>query len=160
MSQIIQPQHVAFLKEAIALSQQFTPENGCGPFGCVIVKEGQVVGKGWNTVLHDKNPTAHAEVNAIAEACKNLNDYQLQDCIAYCSAEPCPMCLGALYWARVKAVYFANTRKDTAGAGFDDDFIYEELNVIGDARDIPFYHVPVDDAKSAFEKWQAQGTKY
>ncbi|HET8572770.1 MAG TPA: nucleoside deaminase [Edaphocola sp.] len=160
MSYNPQPLDIEFLKEAIALSRQFTPENGCGPFGCVIVKEGQVIGKGRNTVLHDQNPTAHAEINAIADACKALNDYQLHNCVAYCSAEPCPMCLGALYWARVKAVYFANTRKDTAGAGFDDAFIYEELNVQNEIRRIPFYHIALDEAKTSFEKWRMQGTRY
>lgn len=149
-----------FLEKAIQLSTQFKMDKGCGPFGCVIVKDNKIIGKGWNTVLKDKNPTAHAEINAIEDACRTLNNFQLTDCIAYCSSEPCPMCLGALYWARVKAVYYANSRENAAAAGFDDAFIFNELDTSAEKRKIPFHHYPSDEAKKVFEIWKKQGLHY
>src|SRR5690606_1175477 len=116
-----------FMQEAIRLSQLYMQKGHGGPFGCVVVKEGKIVGKGWNSVLSLNDPTAHAEVMAIRDACKQLNTYQLTDCELYTSCEPCPMCLGAIYWSRPAKVFYANTREDAALCGFDGSFIYEEL---------------------------------
>src|SRR5690606_13747670 len=111
--------------------------NEGGPFGCVIVKDDKIVGRGNNSVTSLNDPTAHAEVMAIREACKNLDTFQLTDCEIYTSCEPCPMCLGAIYWARPKVVYFANTRIDAANIGFDDSFIYDEISADISQRKIP-----------------------
>ncbi|MBC7511594.1 MAG: nucleoside deaminase, partial [Ferruginibacter sp.] len=118
-----------FMQEAIALSQRGIVNNEGGPFGCVIVKGNEIIGRGNNKVICNKDPTAHAEVVAIRDACKNLGTFQLADCEIYTSCEPCPMCLGAIYWARPKIVYYANNLEDTAGVGFDDSMIYEEVKV-------------------------------
>ena len=109
-----------FMKEAIELSLSGCTSNEGGPFGCVIVKDDKIVGRGNNKVLGNNDPTAHAEIVAIRDACKNLNSFQLEGCEIYASCEPCPMCLGAIYWARPKVVYYANNRQDAANIGFDD----------------------------------------
>src|ERR1700712_2774359 len=118
-----------FMLEAIALSKNGITQNHGGPFGCVIVKDDVIVGRGNNKVTSTNDPTAHAEVVAIRDACKNLNTFQLDDCEIYTSCEPCPMCLGAIYWARPKVIYYANNREDAAAIGFDDSMIYEEFSV-------------------------------
>ena len=117
------------MREAIRLSKEGMESGHGGPFGAVVVKDGEIIASGFNRVLSSNDPTAHAEVTAIREACQRLKHFQLDDCILYTSCEPCPMCLGAIYWARPKAVYYANTRKDAAEIGFDDDFIYRELEL-------------------------------
>jgi tRNA(Arg) A34 adenosine deaminase TadA len=127
-----------------------------GPFGAVIVKNGELISKGHNSVIKNNDPTAHAEVVAIREACEKLNTFQLTDCIVYTSCEPCPMCMGAIYWARPKAVYYANTKKDAAAIGFDDQFIYEELAVDLTSRKLPLIHTHHPDAIKAFEAWNAK----
>ncbi|REJ82888.1 MAG: nucleoside deaminase [Bacteroidetes bacterium] len=142
-----------FMKEAIALSRQGSNSNVGGPFGCVIVKDGIIIGKGSNMVTSSNDPTAHAEVVAIRDACKNLNDFQLDGCEIYTSCEPCPMCLGAIYWARPEVVYFANSRDEAAAAGFDDAFIYDEINVPPHDRKIRMEHVPDAEAKQVFRDW-------
>src|SRR5690348_4901560 len=116
-----------FLERAIELSRQGMQSGKGGPFGCVIVKDGEIVGEGCNQVTTTNDPTAHAEVVAIRNACKNLNTFQLNDCDIYASCEPCPMCLGAIYWARPRSVIYANTKKDAAAIHFDDQFIYDEI---------------------------------
>jgi len=142
-----------FMDEAIALSK-YAVENGHGgPFGCVIVRDGNVVGRGWNTVLRDNDPTAHAEVMAIRDACTNLGEHQLTDCEVYTSCEPCPMCMGAVYWARPARLYYANTRQDAAAIGFDDSFIYEEINLSDAEKHIPFFAQPQDKAAAVFKEW-------
>lgn len=110
-------------------------------------------------VTSTNDPTAHAEVIAIRNACKNLNDYQLTGCDVYCSCEPCPMCLGAIYWARPRRVIYANTRDDAAAIDFDDDFIYKEINVSPGERKIPLWHIPHPSAKEVFDAWKASGDK-
>ena len=125
-----------FIKVAVDLSREGSQSNKGGPFGCVVVKDGKIIGKGSNQVTSSNDPTAHAEVVAIRDACRNLNTFQLTDCEIYTSCEPCPMCLGAIYWARPSKVYYANTRHEAAAAGFDDAFIYEEINVSPDKRKI------------------------
>ncbi|HOF08203.1 MAG TPA: nucleoside deaminase, partial [Bacteroidales bacterium] len=119
---------IYFLKLAIELAKE-NVKNGGGPFGAVIVKDGQIIAKGTNRVTSHNDPTAHAEIVAIRQACEKLNDFQLTDCIIYSSCEPCPMCLGAIYWARPKKLVFAADKFDAANAGFDDSMIYDEIQL-------------------------------
>jgi tRNA(Arg) A34 adenosine deaminase TadA len=148
-----------FLEKAIELSRRGM-ENGLGgPFGCVIVMGDEIVGEGYNMVTSTNDPTAHAEVVAIRQACKNLNSYQLEGCEVYASCEPCPMCLGAIYWARPQKVVFANSRQDAAAIEFDDDFIYKEINTDLLKREIPFLHQPLPAALKVFEEWKEKGDR-
>lgn len=158
----ISEQDRRFLARAIELSRQGMQGGKGGPFGCVIVKDGEIVGEGFNQVTSTNDPTAHAEVVAIRHACEKLQTWQLSDCDVYASCEPCPMCLGAIYWARPRRVVFANTREDAALIEFDDAFIYNEISAgFGDRR-IPFSHIPLPEAAKVFEEWKAMSgkTKY
>lgn len=148
-----------FMKEAIELSRIGMIENKGGPFGCVIVKGDLIVGRGNNQVTSSNDPTAHAEVVAIRDACKNLNTFQLDDCEVYTSCEPCPMCLGAIYWARPKKIYFANNRQDAASIGFDDSMIYDEMNAQISERKIPIISLGRDEALKIFKSWQEKTDK-
>ncbi|HML57954.1 MAG TPA: nucleoside deaminase [Ferruginibacter sp.] len=148
-----------FMQEAIELSLKGIEHNEGGPFGCVIVKDDRIVGRGNNRVTSQNDPTAHAEVVAIREACKNLETFQLDDCEIYTSCEPCPMCLGAIYWARPKVVYYANTRNDAADIGFDDSFIYEEISADIEHRKIPLVRLPQQAAKDVFDVWNNKQDK-
>ena len=143
-----------FLERAIELSRRGMEEGHGGPFGCVVVKDDLIVGEGCNRVTSSNDPTAHAEIVAIRNACEKLNTYQLTGCDLYSSCEPCPMCLGAIYWARPERVIYANTKKDAAAIAFDDDFIYNEINLKMDERRIPFFHFPHPKAIEVFEKWK------
>ena len=143
-----------FLERAIELSRLGMQDGKGGPFGCVIVMNDKIIGEGYNMVTSSNDPTAHAEVVAIRDACKKLGTYQLNDCEIYTSCEPCPMCLGAIYWARPKRVIFANTKQEAAAIDFDDDFIYNEINTSLEDRKIPFEHVPHPKAKAIFEAWK------
>lgn len=143
-----------FLERAIELARQGMKSGQGGPFGCVVVMDDEIVGEGSNMVTSINDPTAHAEVVAIRAACKKLNTYQLSDCEIYTSCEPCPMCLGAIYWARPKRVVYANTREEAAAIEFDDDFIYQEINAKMKDRKIPFIHDPHPMAKEIFEEWK------
>jgi len=116
-----------FIRRAIEIANQNFTEKSGGPFGAVIVRDGKIIAEARNTVVIDNDPTAHAEVNAIRDACRKLGSFQISECEIYCSCEPCPMCLGAIYWARPKALYFAASREDAEIAGFDDSYIYKEL---------------------------------
>ncbi len=142
-----------FMNEAVLLSRRHMDQGVGGPFGCVIVKDGEIVGRGWNNVLANNDPTAHAEVMAIRDACKNLGTYQLSGCEVYTSCEPCPMCMGAIYWSRPDKVYYANTRQDAADCGFDDSFIYEELVLPLENRRIPMIPMDKTDALKVFTQW-------
>jgi guanine deaminase len=142
-----------FLKRAIELADQNISDGHGGPFGAVVVKNGTIIAEGANHVTTLNDPTAHAEVVAIREACKILGTFQLNDCEIYCSCEPCPMCLGAIYWARPKAVYFAAGKNDAAGAGFDDSFIYDELLVEHIERKIKTVQYRLPEALNVFRKW-------
>lgn len=142
------------MQRAIELSGENSSDGKGGPFGAVVVKNGMIIGEGANSVTKQNDPTAHAEIVAIRAACTFLNSFQLEGCEIYCSCEPCPMCLGAIYWARPDRVYFANSRFDAADAGFDDDFIYKELVVPPVARKIPMIHMPIEDAKNVLNNWQ------
>lgn len=145
--------HEYYLKRAITIACKSMDANTGGPFGCVIVKDGEIIAEGTNEVTSTNDPTAHAEIVAIRKACQTLNDFQLTDCTIYASCEPCPMCLGALYWARPKAVYFASTRGDAAAIGFDDQFIYDEIETPFAARKIPFQQIEVPAAVELFKAW-------
>lgn len=143
-----------FLERAIELSRAGMKEGRGGPFGCVVVMGDEIVGEGCNMVTSSNDPTAHAEVVAIRQACEKLGTYQLTDCDIYTSCEPCPMCLGAIYWARPKKVVYANTRDEAAAIEFDDDFIYREINASMGERKIPFLHSPHPEARRVFEDWK------
>ena len=148
-----------FMMEAIALSKKGVENNEGGPFGCIVVKGDRIVGRGNNKVTSTNDPTAHAEIVAIRDACKNLNSFQLEDCEIYTSCEPCPMCLGAIYWARPQKVYFGNTRKDAADINFDDSMIYEELIKNMEERKIPITSLCRDEAHKIFEMWREKPDK-
>lgn len=148
-----------FLRQAIELAKRGIEEGVGGPFGCIVVRDGEVVGKGSNLVTSTNDPTAHAEVVAIRDACRHLGNYQLTDCDVYTSCEPCPMCLGALYWARPRRVIYASTRDEAAAAGFDDAFIYLEINVAAGERKIPFEHQFLAEAAALFGLWKEKGDK-
>lgn len=148
-----------FLDLAIKLSEDNLTTNEGGPFGAVIIRDNQIIGKGKNRVTSKNDPTAHAEIEAIRDACKNTNSFSLKGCEIYSSCEPCPMCLAAIYWARIDAVYYANTKFDAAEIGFDDSYIYDQLTKEPDLRDIKMLHIKSDDAKSVFQKWQIKQDK-
>ncbi len=145
--------------EAIQLSQNGMNNNEGGPFGCIIVKGDEIVGRGNNKVTSSNDPTAHAEVTAIRDACKNLGTFQLEDCEIYTSCEPCPMCLGAIYWARPKRVFFANNRQDAADIGFDDSMIYDEMAADLEHRKIPILQLGREAAIKVFEAWKNKEDK-
>jgi tRNA(Arg) A34 adenosine deaminase TadA len=142
-----------FMHRAIELSIQGSSTGKGGPFGAVVVRNGVIVGEGYNQVTSTNDPTAHAEVMAIRDACKNLDTFQLSDCELYTSCEPCPMCLGAIYWARPAKVYYANTREDAAAAGFDDAFIYEEIPLPIADRKVAMIPLGREEAQKVFEMW-------
>lgn len=147
-------QQKAFMREAIALAQA-SAEIGCGPFGAVVVRDGKVIGRGSNRVTRDNDPTAHAEIVAIREACATLGDFTLAGCELYASCEPCPMCLAAAYWARLDRVYFAATREDAAAIGFDDAYIYREVCLPREQRELPMFPLMGEEAQAAFATWQS-----
>ena len=132
---------------------------GGGPFGAVIVKDDEVIATGVNRVTADNDPTAHAEVNAIRNACGKLKDFKLHDCIVYSSCEPCPMCLSALYWAGVKKIFYGNTKEDAEAIDFSDKFIYEEIERSPSQRHIPAIHIADSSAIRAFQRWAADPDK-
>lgn len=141
------------MRKAISLAFEGMRAGKGGPFGAVVVKDGKVIGQGSNRVLQGNDPTAHAEVEAIRDACRHLNHFQLTGCTLYTSCEPCPMCLGAIYWARPDKVYYACDRQDAAKAGFDDDFIYREIPLDPCDRSIRFEQLQRKEALPAFEGW-------
>lgn len=145
--------HDEHMGRAAALALKMMRSNKGGPFGAVIVRNGEIVAEGWNEVTSTNDPTAHAEVVAIRRACQKLNTFQLDDCEIYTSCEPCPMCLGAIYWARLKRMYFANTRAEAATIGFDDAFIYDEIGIAPEARKIPGTKLAHPDMQIAFDEW-------
>jgi len=151
--------HKYFMMEAIKLAKHGVTQGEGGPFGAVVVKDGQIIGRGNNQVLGTNDPTAHAEVVAIRDACKTLGHYQLDDCVLYTSCEPCPMCLGAIYWARPKVFYYACTREDAADINFDDDFIYKEISMDPSERSIPATSLLRTEALEAFKLWEDKGDK-
>jgi tRNA(Arg) A34 adenosine deaminase TadA len=148
-----------YMAEAIKLSRENISSGLGGPFGAVIVKNGKIIARGTNRVTVDNDPTAHAEVVAIREACKSLDSFQLDECEIYCSCEPCPMCLGAIYWARPAHIFFAAGRNDAADAGFDDDFIYKEIGANINERKIPASQILRSEAVEVFRVWKESDIK-
>lgn len=149
----------SFMRRAIALANETMRAGKGGPFGAVVVKDGKIVGEGTNRVTSANDPTAHAEIVAIREACRALTDYSLPGAELYTSCEPCPMCLAAIYWARIGRVFYANTRVDAAGIGFDDDHIYREIGLdLGD-RAVPLVRMLADEASLSFEEWRGMDNK-
>ncbi|RNL54113.1 nucleoside deaminase [Pedobacter jejuensis] len=147
-------QHKEFMQIAVKLSIQNVTEHIGGPFGAVIVKDGKVIAQSANKVTTTNDPTAHAEISAIRLACEELNTFDLNGCTIYTSCEPCPMCLGAIYWSRIKTIYYANTKADAAHIGFDDKFIYEELEKPMEQRTLPIIQLMRDEAIEAFKLWE------
>ena len=143
---------------AIELSKD-SVRNGGGPFGAVIAKDGEIVAEGSNCVTIDCDPTAHAEVSTIRKACRKLGTFDLSGCVLFTSCEPCPMCLGAIYWAHLDKIYYANDRKDAAAIGFDDDFIYQELELKPADRQKPSEIIMREEALEAFRMWQEKEDK-
>lgn len=145
--------------EAIRLSRRHMERGAGGPFGAVIVRGDEIVGRGWNKVTSANDPTAHAEVVAIRAACRRLKTFRLDDCELYASCEPCPMCLAAIYWAQIRRVWFGNTRRDAARIGFDDELIYREVARPLDRRRLPMRQLLSDKAHAVFLAWQAKPDK-
>lgn len=147
------------MQRAIDIALQGLESGKGGPFGAVVVKDGEIVGEGSNEVTSTDDPTAHAEVVAIRKACLNLGDFQLKGCDLYTTCEPCPMCIGAIYWARPDKVYYGSTKEDAAGIGFDDDFIYQEIDLAIQDRKIPFVQMDRGETIKLFEKWESKSDK-
>lgn len=148
-----------FMAEAIKLSLKVMRANKGGPFGAVVVKDGVIIARGFNRVTSTDDPTAHAEVVAIRKACQKLKTFQLTGCELYTSCEPCPMCLGAIYWARLDKVYYANTEEDAARVGFDDHFIYQELERPLGKRRLPIKQMMREEALQVFKEWEEKTDK-
>ena len=148
-----------FMLEAVTAALKGMENNEGGPFGCVIVKDGKIVGRGNNKVTSNNDPTAHAEIMAIRDACKNLNTFQLEGCEIYTSCEPCPMCFGAIYWARPDKVYYGCSQQDAADINFDDEFIYKEIELPYEKRSIPFEQLAREIALEPFQKWSEKDDK-
>ena len=148
-----------FMREAIRLSIEKMQAGFGGPFGAVVVKDGQIIARGFNQVTTTHDPTCHAEVDAIRKACQALGTFQLDGCDLYTSCEPCPMCLGAIYWARPARVFYGNTKADAAAVGFDDQFIYDEIDKPLDQRRLPMQQFLAEEASAGFRAWQAHETR-
>lgn len=157
MAQITE-QDKTFMREAIRLANESVNRGG-GPFGAVIVKDGEVIAGNSNSVTIDNDPTAHAEVNTIREACRRLGTFDLSGCTIYTSCEPCPMCLGAIYWAHISRIFYGNNRKDARDIDFADDFIYEELDRPMDQRTVPIIPLLRNEALHTFRLWEAKSDK-
>ncbi len=157
-----QQNHEKFMRMAIQLSEQNVEQRLGGPFGAVIVKDGMVVARSANRVVPQKDPTAHAEIAVIRLACKELDTHNLEGCVIYTSCEPCPMCLGAIYWAHLDHIYYANTKADAAAIGFDDKLIYDEMNLPLAERKLPASQLLREEAQVPFKNWltSEQNTKY
>jgi guanine deaminase len=148
-----------FMREAIRLSLSKMRTNHGGPFGAVIVRKNKIIGRGWNRVTSTNDPTAHAEISAIRDACKKLKTFQLENCDLYTSCEPCPMCLAAAYWARLRKIFYANTRADAAAIEFDDALIYREVGRPIPCRQIPMKQLLRAEALKVFDEWKIKADK-
>jgi tRNA(Arg) A34 adenosine deaminase TadA len=148
-----------FMRRAIALSHERMEAGDGGPFGAVIVRDGAIVAEGWNQVTSENDPTAHAEIVAIRRACAALESFVLDDCEIYTSCEPCPMCLSAIYWARLRRLYYGNSKDDAAGIGFDDAYLYREVGLAPGERSVPTVRLLADEALEAFRAWEAKPDK-
>ncbi len=143
-----------FMRRAIELSRLSIADGG-GPFGAVVVSNGAIVGEGWNRVTGSNDPTAHAEIVAIRDACSHLGTFALEGAVLYASCEPCPMCLAAIYWARIERVVYSNTTADAAAIGFDDAFLYEQMAIPAAARGLTLERLPSQEARAVLAEWQA-----
>jgi guanine deaminase len=143
----------AFMRRAVELALEKMRENGDGPFGAVVVKDNQIIAEGWNQVTATNDPTAHAEIVAIRRACAALGRFELFDCDLFANCEPCPMCLGAIYWTRLRRIYYCKTRVDAAQIGFDDDFVYREIALPPERRKIPAVQLVDEKADLVFSEW-------
>ncbi|MBR5699745.1 MAG: nucleoside deaminase [Bacteroidales bacterium] len=152
------PEDIRFMRRAVELSIE-NVKNGGGPFGAVIVRDGEIIAEGVNRVTANNDPTAHAEVTAIRAACAKLGTFQLDGCVVYTSCEPCPMCLSAIYWAGISKIYYGNTKKDADDINFGDDFIYEEIAKPYAARRIPMMQLLREEALAAFRAWEEKPDK-
>lgn len=148
-----QAYHLQFMRRAAAISRANMEGGNGGPFGAVIVKDGKIIAEGGNAVTSSNDPTAHAEMVAIRRACQAIGDFSLRGAVIYASCEPCPMCLSAIYWARLDAVYYANDRSEAAAIGFDDDLIYREVPLPPQERSLPAHHLALPEAKAVFADW-------
>ena len=148
-----------FMKRAISISREMMLGLKGGPFGAVVVKDGKIIAEGHNQVTTANDPTAHAEVVAIREACRVLGTFNLEGCVIYASCEPCPMCLSAIYWARLERIYYGNSRVDAAGIGFDDEFLYVEVAKPIEEREIPTVQLMAEEALDVFEEWKTMPDK-
>ena len=151
--------HGKFMRAAAALAEQNVADGTGGPFGAVIVRDGEIVGEGTNQVTSSNDPTAHAEVVAIRQACEKLETFNLEGCVVYTSCEPCPMCLSAIYWARLDRIFYGNTKADAAAIDFDDDFLYTEIPKPIDQRAIPTSQILREETIKSFEAWAVSETK-
>ena len=147
------------MRAAIRLARQHMRRNEGGPFGAVIVREGNIIGRGWNRVTSANDPTAHAEISAIRDACLKLKTFHLEGCAIYINCEPCPMCLAAIYWARLDKIAYAATRKDAARIQFDDDLIYREISLPASRRKIPMKQLLRPEALKVFAEWKSKSDK-
>jgi tRNA(Arg) A34 adenosine deaminase TadA len=152
--------HETFMQEAIAQAFQGVRDGYGGPFGCVIVKDNKIIGRGFNRVLSSQDPTAHAEIVAIREACQNQQHFWLQQSTLYTTCEPCPMCLGAIFWSRIETVYYAATRQDAAAIGFDDEFFLKQFSLPIEQRHIPMRSIMRAEALTIFAQWQTVAKRY
>ena len=151
--------HEDFLRRAILLAQQNVPSGLGGPFGAIIVLDGAIVAEATNRVISANDPTAHAEIVAIRDACQKLGRYRLEECHIYSSCEPCPMCLSAIYWARLNSLWYAASREDAAGAGFDDSFLYQQISLEEGRRALPVHRLLAKEGTVPFEDWRAYESK-
>jgi tRNA(Arg) A34 adenosine deaminase TadA len=149
----------AHLARAVALSREHMQAGAGGPFGSIVVRDGDVIGEGWNQVTSTNDPTAHAEVVAIRRACEAIGSFSLHGATLFASCEPCPMCLASAYWARVSRIVFANTREEAAAIGFDDQLLYDEIPKPIGQRLVPTFHVPDPEAKAVFATWLSKADK-
>jgi guanine deaminase len=154
-----EPDHSFFMRQATRLACVNVTEGLGGPFGAVIVRGAEIIGRGVNLVTSSNDPTAHAEVTAIRDACRKLETFTLTGCEIYTSCEPCPMCLAAIYWARIDRIFFANTRQDAARIGFDDDYLYREMALPLEKRSTPIRALPSAEAAASFELWVEKSDK-
>ncbi|MGI8819565.1 MAG: nucleoside deaminase [Chthoniobacterales bacterium] len=152
-------EHEQWIREAVKLGRSGMHESGGGPFGAVVVCNGRIVGRGWNQVTRLLDPTAHAEVTAIRDACQTLQRFDLRGCDLYTSCEPCPMCLAAIYWARLDRIFYGCTRTDAAEAGFDDEFIYQQIPLESSARALPMAQIGRETAAELFQDWAHKADK-
>jgi guanine deaminase len=151
--------HQHYLREAVQLAHEHMRAGAGGPFGALVVREGEIIGKGWNRVTSHNDPTAHAEVSAIRAACEKVGDFSLAGSVIYTSCEPCPMCLGAIWWSRIDVVYFASTRDDAARVGFDDAALYREVSLALPDRQLPLLRYALPEAEDLMNAWMQKDDK-